>query len=268
MSEDLEKVEQELVEKYGTEKSSVEEEVVETYDEDESQARSNGWDPEKGELSAKEFNMRGEFIGQMRDYQSQIKDLHATVTKMTSGQQQREEAIRQQTISEMESKRREAVESGDVETFNAYDEQIKEYEKVAPAQTVDPEVVAFTERNKSWYNNDSIENYEMSQYAVNVDNFLHTQNPSISKGEALKAVELEVKQRFPERFKNSKQENVAAVASANKESGVRSKDTMSMNDLNPVQKSFYEQAVKGEIPGMSGKEYLKSLKSIEETGKT
>ena len=279
-AEALQELEDGLKANYGTKNAEVDtevdtkveevktDEVVEEVDDDLLKAQSNGWNPDKGSLTAKEFNMRGEFIGQMREYQDQIKNLHQTVTKMTQDQQQRDDQVKQQTIADMETKRREAVESGDVDTFDAYDKQLKAYDETKTEEVAKSvEVKDFLDRNSSWYNNDTVENYEMSQFSFTVDNLLNSQNPNISDGESLRAVEAEIRKRFPARFTNTKKTEVATVGGSTKTSKSKSVLGMPIEDLNSRQKMFYEMAVKGDIPGMTGKDYLKSLKQIEETGK-
>ena len=289
MSEEVEnkELEQELLTKYGTpekqetveqevvkqeptvaEKEPIEEETPEKIELDPAEitARSNGWDPDKGNLTASEFNLQGKFIGQMREYQKQIKNLHQTVTKMTTDQQKREDAIREQTVKEMEVKRREAVETGDVDSFDAYDKQLKEYEKIVQLESPSeqsPQIKEFLERNKHWYNDETVENYEMSQFAMTVDNFLHHQNANIPDTDTLKVVESEIRKRFPERFKNTKKEQPSPVASSHKTSKGSTVDLAAVAELTPLQKDFYEQACKNEVPGMTGKEYLKALKHLE-----
>lgn len=277
--EDTAKFEAELQEKYGNkETTTTVEETVETeqaapteekFDEEEAKARSNGWNPDKGDLTPREYNMRGEFIGKLIDAEKKIDTLHETITKMTVSQQEREEAARRDAIAQMEAKRREAVEVGDVDTYDAYSKQIDAANAEITESSVpeaSPEVVSFKERNSDWYNTDTVENYEMSQFAHTVDNFLHTQNPNITDKEALAIVEAEVKKRFSARFKNSNQAAPSPVAGSTK-SQKPSEGSVDLSELSDTQRDFYKKAVKGDIPGMSGKEYLKSLKQLKETGR-
>ena len=183
-----------------------------------------------------------------------------------------EERTRQRTLEEMEVKKMEAVESGDVNAFKAYDEELKKAYSSQPAQqanNITDEAKSFMERNKDWFTNDTMDHYEMQQYAYSVDQFIHSQNPNISHDEALKRVELEVKQRFPKYFENKNKNAPATVGGSTRgvSSGKSNTAGLSVNELTEIQQMLYQQACRGEIPGMTGKEYLQQLKTLNETGK-
>lgn len=243
-----------------------------TVDDEASKAMENGWKPD-GEFTAAEFNRRGELFGKIHDQKKEINELKNSINELIKHNKQIEERTRQQTIQEMEAKKMEAVESGDVDTFKVYDAELKKVYNmdapVKPKSDVTPEASSFMERNKDWFTNDTIEHYEMQQYAYAVDQFIHSQNPNIDHNEALKKIELEVHQRFPKYFENKNKKAPPAVGGSTK--GVSSSKSegavISLNELSDVQQHLYQLACRGEVPGMTGKEYLQQLKQINETGK-
>ena len=245
--------------------------TVESVSDEEQIALSNGWKKD-GEFSAGEFNRRGELFGKIHDQKKEMAELKASINELIKHNREIEERTRQRTLQEMETKKLEAVESGDVDTFKVYDEELKKaYNTGAPQAkpNVTPEANNFMERNKDWFANDTIEHYEMQQYAYAVDQFIHSQNPNIPHEDALKKIELEVHQRFPKYFENKNKKAPPVVGGATK--GVSSSKsegtTISLNELSEIQQHLYTQACRGEIPGMTGKEYLKQLKQVHETGK-
>ena len=236
---------------------------------DEDIARSNGWN-ENGEFTAAEFNRRGELFGKISEQKKEIKNLTSRVEEQIQAFQElqvynkaQEDAKVQARLNELEQQKLEAVETGDVQAYQQLDQEQKFMEQpgAQAPQAESPEIQAFAERNKGWYNTDTIENYEMAQFANQVSQFVSVTQPNMDEATRLKTVEVEVRKRYPARFTNPSKAAPAPVAAAAKAEQKSSpkKGTVDISQLDSRQKALYNMAQRGDVPGMTGEEYLKGL---------
>lgn len=194
----------------------------ETY---EDAARKRGWRPKEewqGDpedwANPKQFVRYGEMMDKIHNLKQEVSTQSKTLGHVEDLIQRREEMARQQERDALIRQRREAIQSGDVEAVEDFDQRIKKNdsfeEKKFLTKNAPPELVDWTERHKSnWFNDDTPENLEMIQYSEKVANWIGNKFPSLSLPEQLDRLEGEMRKKFPHRFGNQKRNRAASVES-------------------------------------------------------
>lgn len=226
MSEDIEREEEEVQEIQETEQEEREAQPSEA----ETKAREMGWVPKeqfRGDpdrwVDADEFVKRGENMvpilkERLNHALGQIREMRETFEEFKEYATKREQKRVEKAIKELEQRRREAVESGDVEAFDQVDkeyrelnESMREEPKKAPQKadeppTADPVVKEWTERNP-WFNKDQ----DAADFAVMAEKRISAENPGMPLSEVLEKVTERVRKRFPEHFENPRRNQPGAV---------------------------------------------------------
>ena len=222
------------------------------YSDIENEALGMGWTPKdqfQGDQSrwvnAKEFVGRKPIYDQIqkerknsRKFENQLKGLTDLLKKQTERTLQKDE----QSIV---NQRRSAIESGDVEAVNSFDEQMQQISKqkeeiinlgnessnandsydVKQVEYIDPATIDFSERHKNWLVKKdgtgapmTAQNMAMTTYVQILDSQLSTQHPTWTAPQILSEIERNLKKQYPQHF-GVQQYNSTNVES---NSGVRS----------------------------------------------
>lgn len=273
-------------EEEATTEEPVQEEIRE-FTEIEKSAMDQGWKPdvslEEGKefISAEEFLRRGELFDKIANQKGEINNLKHIVKKFSEEFKNVQQRSYEKALAEIEAKQREAAEIGDIEAFDkAKDDaaklnaEIKEQvdkldvkveEEAKTSETI-PEFEDFKKRNDFWYNTDNFNNYQMVKEAESFEQYLLQTKPHLTVKEALLEIEGHVREKFPGRFANPNKTKAAAVTAAPKGT-VATKNAVDdelpdVSELTETQKMLYNQARAGNVPGMTGKEYLKTLTEV------
>lgn len=190
------------------------------------QAIEMGWrpieewqgDPEDF-VDAKEFVQRKSFYDRISTQSSEIKELKKTLSEFSEHFRKVEDYTRKQVLDELRSAKREALEVGNTDEVIRIDEAItdfkvnekelerqKEAKKAQEQNQPAPELMEWQARNK-WYTT----NADMTRYADVIARGLVAANPNADRGDLLKEIEREVRQRFPDEFKSKRREAAPAV---------------------------------------------------------
>lgn len=106
-------------------------------------------------------------------------------------------------VERIRAEMRKAVSEGDEATFDRLERQKDQLEKAAPKADapVDPNADLAT-RQEAWRAKNTWfdEDFEMQDFAIRYSDFHGRRNPHLSFEENMKAVEAEVRRKFPERF--------------------------------------------------------------------
>lgn len=214
------------------------------------EAMDQGWRPKEefqGDpdrfIEAGEFIRRGELFAKIDHQNKEIKQVRQTLEQFKSHHANVEKAAYDRAIADLKRQRKEALAEGDVDRFDALDEQVDkaidardEFVKQAsqPAQqvpTVHPDFAAWAAKNP-WYSNDPI----MQGAADRFGKVLASQG--LSPLEVLKQVETKIKEEFPHKFSNPKRNAPSAVESPSAR-GVSAKASYQPNDIErQVAKNF------------------------------
>lgn len=232
------------------------------YTEVEQKAMEFGWKPEgvegKEPKSAEQFMADFEIIKAKR----KNKELEKAVNYLVEQQKTIKQKSYEQALAELQAKRTEAIEIGDTKTFNQVDQQYQQTLEESKKQEeldfskeaeVSVHVEDFQERNKSWFNDKSMDNKLMMNYAITYEDLLAKEQPELSLEERFKKVETEVRKRYPdhEAFKNVRRDIPSKVSRT--DSRTAETTAMSVHDLSREQREAYE-AIR-HIVARGGKEY-------------
>lgn len=236
----------------------------------EQKAVARGWQPKelfKGDpeewVDAAEFNRRQPLFEKIGAQSKEVKELRKkldAVVKYTAAQEQK---IREKVIAEYEAKKREAVKFGDVDAYEAADQELKkvaaeeapkfeeEEEKPAPQEQQLPEYVQKFSRENPWFLTD----IDMQAVMLRRHEILVGQGMGIEQaiGEALK----HVKATFPAKFTNPNKSKPPPVMSGNREARPQSGSKRTMASLSHEERSVYH-SLKGV---MTEKQFLDSLEA-------
>lgn len=233
-------------------------------------ARQSGWRPKeewdssKGEwIDADEFNRRGplfDTIGKLkdeiRDYKKSADALIEHNRRLEEHAREAEKRGRDKAIKELEERRIEAVQDGDIELFQEIDKELAEYREEDKKPTkvdeveIDPSIKDWVSKNE-WFEKDEA----MTSYMI------HKQNEFLGKGlsipEALEKSTEAVKREFSFKFSNPNKDKPNAVMGKVDSASNRS---YTINDLPPQYRPVY-QAISRKME-MPLKEYINQLKEL------
>jgi len=264
------------------EEQEVQEEVQEEDDGGEVQlspveklAQKIGWNPnheddDRDFVSAEDYILRSKEIQSTQTKQN--KGLKKQVEDLTKGvnllHEHNDTVYKVQVralksrISELEGRRKEAVEDGDSAAVTAIDTQIKDIREIPeelPVQKVQPIPEEFEDwiEGNDWYRTDQ----GMRAYADKVGEDFAKSGLPLKK--VYELVTKEVKKVFPENFEAKKSAPaVSPVESGGQRSTGKSvKSKYSYNDLSRSQKDICDHLVKSGI--MTKDQYIKDLETIE-----
>ena len=287
MSEEDVKIEQ-------PEEQAVEEPVVEQtqeesvpeepkFSEAEQAAIEQGWRPpsefnEEGKepVSAEEFLRRGELFDKIKDLRHQYKRdtsrLEDKVHELSSLIKDERKRGYEQALTDLDVQRKEAVEIGDVDTFNRVDSEYNRIREEQAKLASQPEpqtpeqvpqaVIEFQDRNADWFNGNTPENTSMVNQAVAIEEHLTNTQPYLTEIQRLEQTEAEIKKLYPHRFSNPKKKQPPKVEAPKAESAPsapsKSGLQIKFSDLDDRQKAACEAFVESN-PNVTVEDYLKSV---------
>ena len=168
-------------------------------------------------VDADEFVKRGESIlpvlKERNDHLvKEIGEMKKTFNEFAEYAKKGEERAFQRALNEIEGKKLQAVQEGDVTAYQTFQQEQAELAKTRPAPpqtkpvdgSEDPLFKAFKERN-GWYENDP----ELTAEADALGVGYHSRG--LPYAEALTKVEASIKKLYPEKFANSRRDGAAAV---------------------------------------------------------
>lgn len=216
-------------------------------------AKTNGWKPfddfvkdggdPKDWVPAEMFNVRGEFIGKLRQ---KDRELEQKVQERV----QNVEKLYKAKIDELKAQQRKAVEAGDTEEFDRLDNEIHELSKpdTQNGGYTNPSLEEWNQKNP-WV----FENTPKAAYAKQV--FAQEVNQGKRPEDALATVDAEVAKHF------SEQQASKSVPASEKGKGSRGFKTksksLSMDDLSDDEKSLWKNA--SEFWGGDESKFLKAV---------
>jgi len=232
MAEEQEQIQEEITEE--TAGDEIQEEVVEEVNPDHEQAMRNGWRPKEewnGDsdewVSAKKFNERGQMIGDIRQLKRRLDSQEESFGNRLDHHKKLQEAQMKVAISDLESRRDEAIDLADREKANSIQSQIDD----TRAQAVEPApapaqngqtVLDEWNANNSWVN----ENTPKAAFAKMM--FVqHSQNKSVE--DAITATEADITKEYPD--VNPRREQASTVESGRSKPGARVSSKLNWSQL-------------------------------------
>ncbi len=223
----------------------------------EQKAFTMGWRP-KGDYQGEHFVEAAEYVNRAPLFEriekqtKEIRELRdlakSTALHMSNVRKEAYETARR----ELEARKVQAVQVGDVDNFKKVELQEQELDKKMRAdpaimtQEIDPAqaqaVQEFNERNKAWFNDNTAENQEMKEAAMFIDQKLakaaHEKGTKLSPQEHLKLVEDKVRKLYRDRFENTKADKPATISVSTASKSVGTSVSHLVNRLTPRQLEF------------------------------
>lgn len=233
----------------------------------EQKAIESGWVPEDewdGDKSqwrpAKEFLDRGELFKKIDDQNRTVKELKHALDDMKRHHNSVRETEYARALASLKTQKQTALEEGDAATVVRIDDQIdlvrdeqtkllqnnnqREY-SAEPA----PEFTAWTSRNK-WYDSDT----NMKTWADGIGRNLAA--AGMKPDNVLKEIEKQVKDVFPNKFRNVNRDKPGAVEGSTNKGGKANGSFVLSDDERRVMQRFVRSGV------MTEADYIKDLKSV------
>lgn len=233
----------------------------------EQKAADAGWvpqdewdgDPEQWR-PAKEFLDRGELFKKIEDQNRTIKDFKRALDDLKGHHSRTREteyaraiqALKQQKIAALEEGDAAAVIKLDDEIDLVKDEQSKLKEAAElPQEQLNPEFISWVDKNK-WYETSQ----PMRAYADALGRDLAYKG--MRPSEILKEVERQVREEFPNKFRNSNRDKPGSVEGSTNKGGREGSNSISLSDEERrVMQRFVRTGV------MTEKDYMDELKRIK-----
>ncbi len=207
----------------------------------EKQAVEMGWRPAakfdtstegKRFIGAEEFVERGQLFKKIDHQKSELHELKNVLKDMSDHYKKTEELAYNRALNDLLTARDRAVEEGNIEDFKRIDSQVAEVSKqaqelqklpaiAAPQAEPEPlsrEAESFYTRNQHWFNNNSLENSRMVNFAASADKIMMQSRPDLSEKQRIELIEADIQLAFPHRFENANRSAPPTVAMASAES--------------------------------------------------
>ena len=233
----------------------------------EQQAMEQGWVPQdewEGDPDqwrpAKEFLDRGELFKKIEDQNRTIKEFKRALDDLKGHHAKTRETEYARAIQALKAQKIAALEDGDAAAVVKLDDQIDlvkdEQSKLKQAafqpqqEQLNPEFVNWVDKNK-WYETSQ----PMRAYADALGRDLAYKG--LAPGEVLKEVERQVRDEFPQKFRNANRDKPGAVESSTNKGVKGNNDVALSDDERRVMQRFVRTGV------MTEKEYMVELKRIK-----
>jgi predicted RNA-binding Zn ribbon-like protein len=228
------------------------------------EAMDHGWRPEeefkadaknegKKWRSAEEFMDRKSLFDRIEAGNQKTKQLEKTLQQLATHNANIEKVALEKAIAVLKAERKQALADNDLvraeELRDEMDEIRDKKEAVQPipvATEPAPEFIEFKEKN-SWYQRDD----RLTRYADAVGKELFEKGYSPAK--VLREVEKEVREAFPEKFRNPNRESAPEMVTSSKRADVGSRFQMSAQE-EAICKNFVAQGI------MTREQYISDLK--------
>jgi hypothetical protein len=216
-------------------------------------------DPEQWR-PAKEFLDRGELFKKIEDQNRTIKEFKRALDDLKGHHAKTRETEYARAIQALKAQKIAALEEGDAAAVVKLDDQIDlvkdEQSKLKQAAyepqepQVSPEFTNWVDKNK-WYETSQ----PMRAYADALGRDLAYKG--LSPGEVLKEVERQVREEFPQKFRNANRDKPGAVEGSTNKGAKGNNDIALSDDERRVMQRFVRTGV------MTEKEYMAELKRIK-----
>lgn len=243
-------------------------------------ALADGYDPNRKDgYTPREFNLRGELITKLdklgkvhQKDKAEIKELRSMIAAMQSSMSRQESRSLEREAAELQARRMEAVESGDLNRFELLDqeyrklqESIHRVQQPVPQPHYSNAADTFKERNSAWFNYDTAENQVMHDEALAFGQryVAYRQQeglPPLTDQNLGKKIEEYIKTKFSHRFNNPEASKPQAVMSSNSPVAGRIRPSADLGDLSERQQQSYLR-MKATDPDMTPDKYLKLVQT-------
>lgn len=232
------------------------------------EAMESGWRPEeefkadpknegKRWRTAEDFNDRKSFFDKIEESKRETKQLKAALQQLSGHHANVAKLAKEEALKELRAERKAAAADNDVtrveeirDREDALKAEIAQIKPPVQVSTLPPEYLEFERRN-SWYKKDD----RLTRYADALGREL-VQEGSKTPEQIFKAVEKEVRETFPEKFRNSNRDDAPEMVP----SGRRAPETKGFrltDEQERIVKTFVGQGI------MTREQYIAELKKLQ-----
>lgn len=276
----VEKVE-EVVQEEPTEEVEAKAELTE----EEKEAISMGWNPDKSKLPAgKEFVSAGEFLRRkpffekIQSLSDQIKEMKGRLDNVNNKVKEAEKRGYQKAYQDIEKARNDAIENGDVAAVQKLDDEyfkVKQLAAVEEQQDDSNEIpdayrnspqfkedmdefVAFEKKHEEWARGETPEDRAMVAYTIEKVKELRGKDPTLPAKQLMTQVEESIMKLYPNRFRKQTQKfsPVSDTVSDKRASDHKSYD---LSSLSETERMIYDQVVVND-KAMSREEFFTTIR--------
>jgi len=211
-----------------------------------------GHDP-KDHVDAKTFNIRGQFIGDLKRQEAEIAELRRKTEKVSELLTESNKKAYEKGLKEAEERHARAVEEGDTAGAKKALDDVKDLTTAVQSPTANPFDEWVSEND--WFTQDP----DLFEYADKMDRYLAAQKRG-QIGDVknhMNEVRKLVEQKYPEKFGNPARAETPVTDAPSQRTRQSPKSKYSYKDLNETQRSFCDEFV--EMGVMTRDEYVKSL---------
>lgn len=204
-------------------------------------------------VDAKTFNIRGQFIGDLKKYESEIRDLKNNQKRVSEILVEERKLAREQGVREAEERHAKAVEEGDVEGAKRALEDVK-------TQSKSPEPTAEVDPVEAWFDSNPEFRSDRALWKAfrEEDEFLAFQKGGVQDVAAhLDEVKQRLETSMPEKFGNPARQEAPITDATPTRTRQRKPQKRSYSDLSDTQKSFCDEFVT--MGHMTREEYIQGL---------
>lgn len=236
------------------------------------EARASGWVPkeeyngdENKWVDADEFVRRGPLFKKIDVQNRELKEVKKALDQLKVHHANVKEAAYKEALATLKAQKRDAFVEGDADKIIEIDDKIAEtkeemrrYEQTRAAEVkqavqeeVHPEFAAWTSRN-TWYESSK----PMRAFADALG--IELRATGLSPSEVLKRVEAQVKEEFPQKFRNANRDKPGAVEGTGKGGGKGGSEYQLTSFEREIMERFVRQNV------MTKEQYIAELKKQKE----
>lgn len=242
----------------------------------EEEARASGWVPKDeytGDTSkwvdADEFLRRGPLFEKINGQSRELKEVKKALEQLKAHHSQVQAAAYKQAVADLKAQKKAALIDGEVDLIVEIDDKIaeakakeqefnqKHAQEVAAAtqqEVIHPEFQAWVDRN-GWYTTSK----PMKAFADTLG--LELRDKGYSPSEVLRQVEIQIKEEFPNKFRNANRDKPGAVEGTGKGTGKTSSTDPAVH-LTEVERKIMNTFVRQGV--MTKEQYIAELKKTKE----
>lgn len=233
---------------------------------DEEQAAKHGWtpkeqwvadgNPEEKWFDAKTFNIRGDFISDLKKRDAKIDELQSSLSEVKTIINGERERAYNRGLADAEARHAKAVEEGDVEGAKQALDDVREISQQKPAPVNNDAIVQkWIDENPDVYNNP-----DGWAEAEKLDKFLSRNGPPEDMNAHMAEVTRQAKERLMPKNTARDEPPLSDSSPSRTLSKSSGEKKFTRDDLDDASKEAHDKLVKSEV--MTSEEYIQSLVEI------
>lgn len=230
------------------------------YTEEEQRALQHGWTPKKEWdgpedewISAKIFNMRGDFFSRIAKDKREISELRQAVGELVEHSKKTYDEGYKAGLAKLQAERRTAIEEGDTQRAFAIDDEIDNFkeehstkkkqfeERISQTKQPDNPIFDQWHANNGWYLTDGAATAYANELTVDAAKSAQQTGVPLDYSKLLQEITRKVTQKFPEKFGGSSKSTKKDVVDSGSRSSSSSSEESIKNTVDASEKSMTDE---------------------------